>query len=595
RPARRAAQPFLLALAAVLAAVALWGWLRPVPAARTSRQRVVLWQHRFESLLSPGVNRFKTQAAIAPDGSSIVFADSIGGTYLLMRKLRDGRDPVPMAGTEGGLSPFFSPDGAWVGYLTDDGKLRKVPTTGGGSVTLATTGGRVSLAAAWLDDGSIVYADDSVSLRRIPADGGSSVLVSKWVSTRSSMPTITALPGSRGILYSACPGNCAIESSVYVLDFAADSARLLVERALGAWYSPTGHLLYTDRAGGLYAAGFDLDALRLTTGFTPVLDDVAPAEFAISASGSILYSLDTGTLGSSELVWVSRDGRAEPLDSSWHGDFMYPALSPDGRSLAVSVRDESTQLWIWRADGTRQKLTQEGTMSWRPEWTADGRSVAFVSNARGGAGLDVFDLYLMPVDGSAPPSLLHRHTFGLWEAELSRDGQWLVMRADEEGSNANIRARRLSGDTTLRPLVADKSITTQTALSPDGRWLAYVSDATGRREVYVTSFPDASSTRLVSRDGGTEPRWAPNGRELFYKSDSRLVAVPVSPGASLVLGAPRPLFPLAGYRGARNRQQYDVSPDGQRFLMIRERDDPSRSQAIYVDDWFAELKAKVAR
>jgi eukaryotic-like serine/threonine-protein kinase len=595
RAPRRAPQAMTLGLGAILAAAALWGWLRPVATGGPNRQRVVLWQHRLASVLSPGVTHIATQAAIAPDGSSIVFVDSLDGTYRLLRKLRDAREPVQLDGTEGALSPFFSPDGAWIGYVTVDGRLRKVPTTGGGSITLATNAAPISLGAGWLDDGTIVYSDDSPSLRRIPADGGNSVAVSSRFTDRGIAPTIVPLPGSRGFLYTMCPGNCAIESAVYVFDFAADSSRLLVNGAAGAWYAPTGHLLYTDRAGGLYAAAFDLDELRPTTGFTPVIDDVEPTAFALSAAGSILYSLRADA--SSDLVWVTRDGRSEPVDSSWHADFMYPALSPDGTSLAVSVREESTQLWIRRADGTRQKLTQDGAVSWRPAWTADGRSVAFMSNARGATGKDVdaFDLYLIPVDGSSPPSLLHRHTFGLWEVEFSHDGQWMVVRTDEAGSNSNMRARRLVGDTTLLPLLVDESFTKQAALSPDGRWLAYVSNATGQWEVYVTSFPTVTSTRLVSRGGGMEPRWAPSGRELFYKSGNRLMAVDVRPGAAFAIGAPRPLFPLTGYRGAQNRQQYDVSPDGKRFLMIHERNDPSRSHAIHVDNWFEELKAKVSK
>jgi serine/threonine-protein kinase len=584
------------ALGAVLLAAALWGWLRPTPTAVTSRQRVVLWQHPMGNFLSPGVERLATQAAIAPDGSSIVFSDSIGGVIQLMRKLRDGRDPVPVAGTEGGVSPFFSPDGAWIGFITVDGKLRKVPAAGGGAVTLASPTNPVYAAAAWLDDGTILYVDDSAGVRRVPADGGAStVVVASGATQRRSSPALSPLPGSRGFLYTACPGNCGVESAVYVYDFAADSGRLLVDNAAGAWYAPTGHLLYTDRAGGLYAAGFDLSRLELTSGAVPVIEDVAPATFALSASGSALYSVGAVGRTPSNLVWVSRDGSVEPLDSTWRGDFEYPTLSPDGQALAVSLREESTQLWIWRADGTRQKLTQDGTVNWRPSWTPDGQAVAFISNKGGGKGQDDYFIYRMRVDGSAPSELLRRHTFGLWEAELSRDGRWLVLRADEAGHNANMYAQRLDGDSALIPLLTDMNLSMQAALSPDGRWLAYASNPTGRRDIYVASFPDMKSIRLVSRDGGTEPRWAPNGRELFYKGGSHLMAVDVTPGPTFVSGVPRRLFPLGGYRSARNRQQYDVSPDGRRFVMIQSPPDTSRSDVVYVENWFDELRAKVKR
>ena len=584
------------ALAAAAAALAGWALLRPRPEPPVSRQRVVLWRHAMENFLSPGIERHATQAAIAPDGSSIVFSDSTDGAIQLFRKVRGQGEAMPLAGTERGVSPFFSPDGTWVGYLTTDGKLRKVPAAGGGSITIAEDADRVYTTAAWLEDGTIVYTDESSALRRVSSEGGAStVLLSDSSNQRRTFPLLAPLPGSRGVLVTTCPGNCSIAAAVSVFDFAADSLRELVADAAGAWYSPTGHLLYTAWDGGLYAAEFDLGRLELTSGAVPVIEGVAPAGFALSPSGSILYSIGGGAETASTLVWVSRDGRREPLDAGWRGGFEYPAVSPDGRSVAVSLRDGSMQLWIWRADGTRQKLTQEGTVNWRPSWTPDGRSVAFTSNRRGGNSQDDFDLYLAPVDGSAPAELLHRHPFGLWEVELSRDGEWLVLRADEHDGDANLRARRLRGDTALVPLVVDASTTTQAALSPDGRWLAFVSNATGQREVYVSPFPGGGSTRLVSRDGGTEPRWAHSGRELFFKSGNQLMVVPITPGPALAIGLPRALFPVAGYHAARNRQEYDVAPDDQRFLMIQLGGGGARAEAIHVENWFAELEAKVAR
>jgi len=590
-PNRRTA--FTAAALLSLAVLALWGWLRPTPVSPVSRNQVVLWQHSIGRFLAPGVDYVATQAAIAPDGSSSVFTDSVGGAIQLLRQRREESAPTPLPGTEAGMSPFFSPDGKWIGYMTTDGRLRKVPVEGGGSITLATSSNLGYLTGTWLDDGTIVYVGKEQVLRRVSADGGESRALNQAATKqRQNIAVLTPLPGSRGVLYTACPGNCGIESSIYVFDFAADSGRLLVANAAGAWYSPTGHLLYTDRAGGLYAAGFDPKRMVLTSGVVPVLEDVVPVGFALSASGSALYSLKGAGAGLSELMWVARDGRAESFDSTWRADFWYPGLSPDGKMLAVSVRDATTQLWIRRSDGTRQKLPQNGTVNWRPSWTPDGRSIAFSSNMAGRGGLDDYDIYQAPVDGSAPPHLLLHHTYGLWEAELSRDGEWLVVRSDEAGSNGRIRARRLRGDTTLLPLVV-KDANNVAALSPDGRWLAYVSLATARREVYVTPFPGGGSTHIVSRDGGTEPRWAHSGRELFFKGPTQLMVVDIAPGPVFVAGTPRPLFPLAGYRSARNRQQYDVAPDDRHFLMIREPTEVGGGKVVFVENWFAELEARM--
>ncbi|HUF25653.1 MAG TPA: protein kinase, partial [Gemmatimonadaceae bacterium] len=583
------------AVGAVLLVVAATGWLRGMPELVTSRQRVMLWQHSVGHQLDPGIPRHSSQAAIAPDGSSIVYTDSAGGVPRLLRKQRNESGATVLEGTEGGVSPFFSPDGRWIGYRTVDGRIRKVPIEGGGSITLADDGDLTYVSAAWLDDGTIVYAGRRYELTRVDAAGGESRPVHVDTSRSGhTIMTISALPGSRGFLYTACSGNCAIESAIYVYDLAADSGRLVVANAAGAWYSPTGHLLYTDRAGGLYALGFDAERLVPTSGAVPVIDDVLPASFTLSASGTVLYAASYGGKALAELTWVSRDGSAVPLDSTWRGDFHYPALSPDGSAVAVSVGDGTTQLWIRRSDGTRQKLTQDGLVSWRPTWTPDGRSLVFSSLRTPGGTQDDFDLYRMPVDGSTPPALLLDHTYGVWEGEFSRDGRWLVIRSDELGAISQIRGRRMDTDTALVPLQVNENTKTQIALSPDGRWLAYASDGTGMREIYVAAFPSMTSPRLVSREGGSEPRWAPDSRELFYKNSDALMSVAIMPGEGVVAGSPRRLFSVAPYRSARNRQQYDVAPDGQHFVMIRDVA-TGAPEVVYVENWFPELLAKVRR
>jgi serine/threonine protein kinase len=595
RAHQRDARPLFLATAAIAALAliaAVWGWLRPTDDNSVNRQRVVLWRHGQGDFLSPGLLQVSSQAAIAPDGSSVVFSDSVGGTTQLFIKLRDASEPVAIPGTENALSPFFSPDGSWIGFFQVDGSLRKIPTAGGGAVKLAQGNTETYYAAVWLDDESIIYTGGFGGLHRISASGGPTTVVVHDSVSRNNLALIQPLPGSRGVLVTICAGNCANGSAVGVVDFGTDSIRQLVDNAAGAWYAPSGHLLYTDRAGGLYAAGFDLDRMELTTGAVPILENVSPTQFALSPSGTVIYSLSGGAGASAELHWVSRDGSSTPVDTSWKGEFEYPAISPDGNSIAVSVRDRTTDLWIRRADGARLKLTNAGTLNWRPFWMADGRSLVFVSNVRGGAGQDDTDLYVVPADASSPPVLLHRHIFGLWEGEVSQDGSWLVIRSDEAESQINIRARRMSGDTALIPIVVGGT-NIQFSLSPDGRSLAYLSNATGQREVYVMPFPGGGTSQMVSRGGGTEPRWSRSGRELFFKSGGQLMSVAVTPGPVPAFGTPRPLFGVAGYRGARNRQQYDVAPGDQRFLMIRNLESEVSREAVYVENWFTELKAKL--
>ncbi len=578
----------------VLLAVAVAGWLRHPASPAVSRQRVALWQHSLAGFLSPGVEHEGTQAAISPNGSTVVFTDSVAGGLELFRKRRDETDPVALDGTQGAISPFFSPDGGWIGYVTTDGRIRKVPVDGGGSITLATDASPEYPSAAWLDDGSIVYFDAHVGLSRIPGNGGPVRRVMADSSRRRlSMLTLAPLPGSRGVLFTGCPGNCSSGSGAYVFDFAADSARLLVAGAVGPQYAPTGQLLYTDRGGGLYAEAFDPKRMTTRAGAIPVIDSVVPGSFTMSVSGTLLFL--TGASGGAPalLMWVGADGPAEPLDSGWVADFNYPGLSPDGRSVAVSISDRTTQLWLRHADGTRQQLTDSGSVNWRPSWNPLGTSIAYSSDMQGGINADGYDVFMLPVDGSAPPALVMHYTYGLWEAELSRDGQWLVVRSDEAGGHSNIHARRVHGDTTLYSVVYGKGVSVEAALSPDAKWLAYVNQTTGRREVYVTSFPDGRLTRQVSTNGASEPRWSSDGRQLFYESNGVMTSIGIGPGPGLNTGTARALFSIAGYRTARNRQQYDVAPDGRHFVMIRDLPSDARGRVVYVEHWWPALRAKV--
>ena len=581
-----------LAAAACLATLYL---ARPVASTAVSRQRVQLWQRTVDFVLSPGARADGMQAAIAPDGSSIVFADTVNGQWMLKRKLRQASEGIPMSGTEGGISPFFSPDGKWVAFLTHDFKLRKVPVDGGGAITLAEDVAPDMRSGAWLADNTIVYFAEGSALKRVPSEGGPAVALRGY--KLGAVASIMPLPDSRGVLLTACAANCAIESSVYAYSFAADSLTRLAPRAAGAWYAPTGHLLYSARDGGVFAAAFDTKTMTLTSGPVSVIEGVDPMRFALSASGSVLYTTDEVARTAEDLVWVTRDGRATAVDSSWVEHFEYPALSPDGQSFAVSVRAKTTDLWLRRADGSRVKLVTPGLISWRPSWMPDGRSLMFIS--AGDLSRNRYDVsvYRATADGSSSAALVQRDTVGLWEAEVSRDGGWMVMRKDVTGSRNVLLARRLTGDTTLRTVFDMPAVqfALSTTLSPDNRWLAYASSESGTVNVYVTSFPDGQTKFAVSRGGGTEPKWSRDGRELFFESGGALNIVNVPAGPTFAPGNPRVLFSLAGYRRARNRQQYDVSPDGSRFLMIRERVAATAPTAVYVENWLTELTAKMQR
>ncbi|HEX6644725.1 MAG TPA: protein kinase [Gemmatimonadales bacterium] len=593
-PSRRAFASLAFATA-LLAGVALWGWLRPVPGGEPARQRILLWDKPYPDLVAPSSARVESRFAISPDGSTIAFTDSIDDDTQLLVKRRNEVHPVALAGTTGAAGPFFSPDGEWIGYFTHGGKLRKVPVAGGGSIDLASSGNETYVIGAWLDDGRIIFVNDAGGLSSVRSEGGPTIAVRLADAAHRDDPsTLAPLPGSRGVLFTGCPGNCATGSGAYVYDFTQDSTRLLVADAGGAWYSPTGHLLYASRAGGLFAAPFDLDRMEVTGGAVPVVDGVAPGGFALSRSGSALYTIGTEDARGSKLVWVSRDGSEAPFAQDWIAAFEYPALSPDGTSIAVSVRDATTQLWIGRVDGSRLRISRDELGAWRPSWTPDGRHVAFTTTNVATPSVGANDAWLSPADGSRAPRLLADLPTGIWEVELSRDGKWVALRSDEQAGFSILSAAPMDGRSAPTVIYGDSSFTTQIALSPDSRWLAFTSDRSGRSEVYVASFPGMQVKYPISQGGGTEPRWAHSGRELFFKSRGQLMSLPVAPGSGFAPGNARALFPVGAYARANNRPQYDVAPDDRRFLMIR-RPDRKEQEVVLVENFLADLAAKVRR
>jgi Tol biopolymer transport system component len=292
-------------------------------------------------------------------------------------------------------------------------------------------------------------------------------------------------------------------------------------------------------------------------------------------------------------VWVSRDGTEAPVAPDWIGNFEYPALAPDGKTIAVSIRGSATDIWVRQADGARVRVTHRDLGSWRPSFAPDGRSFAFITAVGVSSNVGANDVYLSPTDGSTAPRLLLDIKPGVWEVEYSRDGEWVLFRAEDAASYGVFYARRLRGDTTLSMIHSDSSFNTQVALSPDSKWLAFSSNHSGPTEVYVASFPDMQVKYPVSQGGGTEPRWSHSGRELFFRSHGQMMVLPVSPGAGFAPGSAKALFSLSGLAEAINRPQYDVSPDDRRFLMIRRPATRGQQDIVLVENFFADLKATV--
>jgi len=346
---------------------------------------------------------------------------------------------------------------------------------------------------------------------------------------------------------------------------------------------------------------FDQSTMKVT-GEPTVLDEglrLSPSstvDLAVSDNGTLVYTRGVGTI-KQELVWVTRDGKAQPVDPDWQGVFGDPSLSSDGSRLAVSLLPSAgydaiaqrNDIWIKELDrGPSIKLTLEEKTDRYTAWRPDGRSVTFTSNASGS-----FDLWTKRVDGSTPAVLQVREKRGAYSPRWSPDGKWLVFRRGDAG-HGDILGFRPGIDTVAIPLVATRFGEIAPAISPDGRWLAYSSNESGRYEVYVVPFPNTTATRwAISTRGGTEPVWSHSGKELFYRDIAgNLMAVKVRSTPTFSAGHSSVLFPAAAYFSLPNGAQYAVAPDDRRFIMIRRVAGGPPDEVVVVDNWFEELKAK---
>jgi eukaryotic-like serine/threonine-protein kinase len=576
------ALPWVLLLAAT--AIAGHGWFREEPAS--------VVQHRIAlTALAAQPGSIGRYFAISRDGSRIAYVDSTGGTTRIYLKKRAELDPTPVPGTDGAANVAFSPDGEWIAFVAE-GTLRKVPIAGGSPITIADSANAVVPAIAWLEGGTILYNDMGFNLHAVPENGGRWSRVLATDTMERGVVAITPLPRGRGALVTTCLFGCP-ESDVRAVDIAGGRARVLAEDVLKAWYTRNGDVVMVRRDGGVIAAPFDLRTLNFTGSAVPVLDGVRRqgpfVDMVLSANGTLLYATGQSQPGSSaEVVWVTRDGTATPAEPGWTFNPTSNwglALSPDGRRLALSIRTGSQQD-VWIKDlggGPLTRVTFDGR-SMRPRWIDDSL-VAYLSIVP----FRHSGVRARRADGTGDERTIFDFSRGIFEFVPANDG-WAIARLGESPTRDIVLAR--VGDTTWHPLLAsEKFHESAPTLSPDKRWLAYMSDESGRMEVFVRPFPDVNAGRWqISHAGGSEPLWARDGRELFFRTPAgTLTSVAVTTGAGFSASEPRPLFSVAGvYLGLETSRAYDISPDGSRFLfarLVRGQVDAEESSVVYVESW----------
>jgi serine/threonine protein kinase len=581
---KRRILPYTLLTAAAVVLAALVGlWIGRSDEVPSSPSRFVI---PFPAGGQPSVG---ASVALSPDGEFLVYAATRNGTSRLFLRPLDRLDATPIPGSEGAESPFFSPDGKWVAFFTADG-LKKVNVEGGAPVVLADVMNTVGVSGSWSPLGEILFSPGIGSgLLRVSDTGGVPEALTSLQGAEARHGTPHILPDNKHVLFTVGIGGQSVRVALLSLETREWKA-LDLGNVPHATFVPPGHLVFA-RAGGLYAAPFDVGKLELTGAPSPVLADV----FIDVALGSAQYSVsNNGTLAfvpsraENRLVWVNRQGDSRPLMEEPRA-YITPRLSPDGRRLAVVVRDvNSGRRDIWVRDlarGTFTRLTQPNLeFAHEPAWSPDGTQIAFAGRKLG-SDLDR-NVFVAHVDGTAEPRRLTANAEPTIPSSWSPDGKLIFFNQLAR----DVGFLRVDEPESDKMLVESPFNEFEATLSPNGRWLAYTSNESGRFEVYVTDFPALARRWQVSVEGGKEPLWGANGLELFCRAGDRMMVVQVADGTDFTPSKPATLFegPYAVDPVGQDAVNYDVTADGKEFVMIEE--DRLAPGVVVVLNWVEELK-----
>jgi serine/threonine-protein kinase len=576
--------PWILA-AATTGAALVFGWflVRPPDPAMSDPVHLAL---TLPEGLSFAMREKRPVVAISPAGDGLVFNAGDGQIDRLYRRLLSSLDAVPLEGTEDARAPFYSPDGRWVGFTGGDSRLKKLSLESGQIVALADGdwGG-----GSWGEDGSIIYTPNYLDgLWQVAADGGTAEELTHpdpaVGELNHSWPD--HIPGTDAVVFTSFRLPLS-ESRVELYVMATGERRLLVENAVFGRYVATGHMLFV-RESVVLAAPFDRQKLELTGPPVPVLEDafVAPFEgnsqFSVSETGTLIHAPASLLQPPREVVWVDRHGREEIL---LEADRRYssPSLSPDGRSVAITVEDGNPDIWVYRLDRkVLNRLTFSPRSEHTPIWYPDGRRIAFVLDA------PPFHLYAVTADGATEPTAVVESTIDSYADAISPDGRWMVVRELSSEEDYNLGLLELGGGQDVLPLRNTPFKERFATVSPDSGYVAYESNESGRSEVYIQSFPEPGVRTQVTRDGGEAPLWAGDS-ELFYWNQDRLFAVAIGTTTGLKIGEPEELFTSQRYTTNTSRE-YDVTADGRRILLARVPEASAPREVQIVLNWFTELE-----
>jgi Tol biopolymer transport system component len=565
---------------------------------------------------------FNGRVAISPDGTRIAFnaasspgspASGLGGAGFYLRLLGELESKRVKDVLGGGAGPFFSPDGRWIGYLpTTGGRLaggiRKLPLGGGASVPVCDL--ENFFGATWADDDVIYFVPEfPAGVARVPAAGGEpkELVAIDFAKGERNHKYPHALPGGKAVLFTTVTSDSATYDDARIVVFSTQTGRktILVEGGTCPRFSPSGHLLYA-RDGKIFAVRFDIDRLETKGQAVPVLEGVhmsrntGVANYDVSATGDLVYVPGNCDGGARTLVWVDRNGKAEPVPLAAKS-YLHPRLSPDDRRLAIEIEGPSHDLHVYDFNRTvLTNLTTDGVSHW-PVWSPDGTELGFRSGP-----MSKFKLWRVRADRSSPPKLLPAVGTSQSAESWSPDGRAIAYTAVARiGAPASIMVAPLDGSGKAEPFAGGTASEGSSKFSPDGRWLAYCSNESGTPQVYVQAFPGPGAKIQISNEGGTDPVWKRAGGELFYRNGDSMMVVSVTTAPSFTASRPQELWKghyshgmssSCGAPGATS-SNYDVTADGQRFLMIRDNDQDSTTskQMVVVLGWADEVSRAVAR
>jgi eukaryotic-like serine/threonine-protein kinase len=585
------------ALSVVLATALVWGSLQWDRSPPQSANPV-----RFDIELDQGVEpTFTPIVRLSADGQQLFFSAMVDRREEVLHRALDAMRMTVIEGAgqgdqgTGNSRPFISPDGSWVAYAKQ-GKLRKVRVEGGPAIDLADADWA---GGSWGRNGRLVYTKAYNTGLWIVSEGGGDARPLTTPDTSLGelghwWPQI--LPDGEHVLFTAY--RTPIErATIEVLSIASGKRDVLLTGGVFGFYVPTGHILYAV-GETIRAAPFDLSHLRVTGPGLAVVDSVAmnptdgAAAFDVSETGTLAYLPVNSYVSETELVLVDRRGN-ETLALPTADRYNHPRLSPEGNRISVDIRSANSLGDIWmfevgRSGGTR--VTSGGGRDFGAEWTPDGRDLIYSSER------PFFDLYRRAADASRPAEPLLTGMYDRYTGSVSQDGRLFAFVLSVPGG-AELWTVPLRGQRTPARYLGNGFNLAHPALSPDGHWMAYDSDESGRVEVYAQSFPNPELRRLrVSPDNGSEPLWTRGGRELVYRKGDSVIAVSMDLESGRV-GEPLVLFSgrYPDSPGWTRPRSYDVSRDGERFLLSKLPDKQPRPRIAVVLNWFDELVAKVPR